>query len=284
MSRLILALVAALLAFPNVGYAAIAVPEEEPRCVALVIGNNAYEHVPELNLAVNDATAVGEALARLGFSVHRLLDADHGTLRHGLRDFAAEAAGAEMSVVFFAGHGLGANAQSYLVPVDARLARPIDVELGTVPVDLLVDVIEDTAGYGLIVLDAEFRSIQFGEERSTIAPIAPDFLRSDRRAIAYATKPGMAAFEDEGPNSPFTTSLLSYIEEPGLDIGLMFRMVRGDVLRATEGKQEPHLGGALPARPVYLAQPARAEGESEARCGEDWLGSEEPGEGSAPSR
>lgn len=284
MSRLILALVAALLAFPNVGHAALSAYEREPRCVALVIGNNAYEHATKLNLAVNDATAVGDALARLGFSVHRLLDADHGALRRGLRDFAAEAAGAEMSVVFFAGHGLGANAQSYLVPVDARLARPVDVELGTVPVDLLVDVIEDTAGYGLIVLDAEFRSVRLGEEQSIVAPIAADFLPSDKRAIAYATKPGMAAFEGEGPNSPFTTSLLAYIEEPGLDIGLMFRMVRGDVLRATEGKQEPYLAGTLPARPVHLAQPARAEGEPEARCGEDWLGSEEPGEGSAPSR
>lgn len=143
MSRLLLALMAALLAFPNVGHAALAAYERDPRCVALVIGNNAYEHVSKLDLAVNDATAVGDALARLGFSVHRLLDVDHGALRLGLRDFAAEAAGAEMSVVFFAGHGLGANAQSYLAPVDVNLSRPIDVELGTVPVDLLVDVIED---------------------------------------------------------------------------------------------------------------------------------------------
>lgn len=90
----------------------------------------------------------------------------------------------------------------------------------------------------------------------------------------------MVAFEGEGPNSPFTTSLLAYIEEPGLDIGLMFRMVRGDVLRATGGEQEPYLAGTLPARPVHLAPPARAEGEPEAQCGEDWLGSEEP----SPSR
>ena len=276
MSRLILALVAALLAWPNVGFAGISLPEKDPRCVALVIGNNAYEHASKLRLAVNDATAVGDALQRLGFSVHRLMDADHGALRLGLREFAAEAAGAEMSVVFFAGHGLGANARSYLAPVDVNLARPIDVELGTVPVDLVVDVIEDTAGYGLIVLDAEFRSVGLGEEQSIVAPIAADFLRSDKRAIAYATKPGMVAFEGVGPNSPYTTSFLSHMEEPGLDIGLMFRMVRGDVLKATEGEQEPYLAGTLPDRPVYLAQPARAEGEPEAQCGQDWLGSGEP--------
>ncbi len=41
------------------------------RRVALVIGNNAYENVPPLQKAVNDADAVSKELAKLGFEVVR---------------------------------------------------------------------------------------------------------------------------------------------------------------------------------------------------------------------
>ena len=37
--------------------------------VALLIGNNAYQNIPRLQTAVNDARAVGTALRGLGFSV-----------------------------------------------------------------------------------------------------------------------------------------------------------------------------------------------------------------------
>jgi uncharacterized caspase-like protein len=40
-----------------------------PQRVALVIGNNTYENVPALKKAVNDAGAISQELARLGFDV-----------------------------------------------------------------------------------------------------------------------------------------------------------------------------------------------------------------------
>jgi agmatinase len=44
-------------------------PAEAAKRLALVIGNNAYENVPKLMKAVNDADAVASELSKLGFEV-----------------------------------------------------------------------------------------------------------------------------------------------------------------------------------------------------------------------
>jgi ABC-type sugar transport system substrate-binding protein len=46
-----------------------AAPAFAAKRVALVIGNNTYENVPALKKAVNDAGAISQELARLGFEV-----------------------------------------------------------------------------------------------------------------------------------------------------------------------------------------------------------------------
>ena len=46
-----------------------AAPAYAAKRVALVIGNNAYENVPALKRAVNDAGAISQELAKLGFDV-----------------------------------------------------------------------------------------------------------------------------------------------------------------------------------------------------------------------
>ena len=45
----------------------VASPAIAANRVALVIGNNAYENVPQLQKAVNDADAIAAELSKLGF-------------------------------------------------------------------------------------------------------------------------------------------------------------------------------------------------------------------------
>ena len=44
-------------------------PAEAAKRLALVIGNNAYENVPQLQKALNDADAIAQELSKLGFEV-----------------------------------------------------------------------------------------------------------------------------------------------------------------------------------------------------------------------
>ena len=51
--------------------------------------------------------------------------------------------------------------------------------------------------------------------------------------VAYAAKHGQLAQDGEGKNSPFVTALIKNLQVPGIEISLLFRKVRDDVLTAT---------------------------------------------------
>ena len=71
---------------------------------------------------------------------------------------------------------------------------------------------------------------------------------SGETLVAYAAKEGTVAADGEGRNSPYTSALLAHLEEPGLEVGLMFRKVRDAVLATTGGQQEPFWYGSLSSK------------------------------------
>ena len=119
--------------------------------VALVIGNASYAHASSLANPLNDATDIGAALNRLGFSVTRLDNADYSDLRRGLQQFSLAASASEMAVVFYAGHGIEVDKRNFLIPVDARLLSDADVDFEAVPLDLLSRAVERAKGPALVV-------------------------------------------------------------------------------------------------------------------------------------
>ncbi len=215
--------------------------------VALVVGNGTYTHIGRLPNPGNDAADMTAALRRLGFDVTTVRDADRNAMTDALRVFTRASAGADVSLVFYAGHGLEMDGVNYLVPVDARLERDTDVRFEAVELDY---VLASTVGADLrvVILDAcrnnpLARSMQrTGASRSVSRGSFGDLnesLLGDETLVAYAAAAGTTADDGAGRNSPYTAALLSYLEQP-LEIGLLFREVRGRVLEATEGRQRPH--------------------------------------------
>ena len=88
--------------------------------VALVVGNSTYAHIVRLPNPENDAADMAAALGRLGFDVTTVRDADRVAMNEALRAFTRESAGADLALVFYAGHGLEMDGVNYLVPVDAQ--------------------------------------------------------------------------------------------------------------------------------------------------------------------
>ena len=103
--------------------------------VALVVGNSAYAAIGTLPNPGNDAADVAAALGRLGFEVETVRDADRAGLNAALRGFTRRSVGADVALVFYAGHGLEMDGVNYLVPVDARLASDTAVRRETVSLD-----------------------------------------------------------------------------------------------------------------------------------------------------
>ena len=226
--------------------------------VALVIGNAQYRHAPGLANPLNDATDIGAAFERLGFAVTLVANSDSDSLRRTLRDFKRAASAS--AVIFYASHGIVIDNRNILAPVDAKLASDEDVEYETVPLELVSGTVKGASELRLVILDAcrdypfiasmrragATRSI--GRGRGRIEP-------PGETLVAYAAKVGTVAQDGEGRNSPFTKALLAHVEQPGLEVGLMFRQMRDAVLAQTGGRQDPFVYGSLSAKGAYLNSP-----------------------------
>ena len=243
--------------------------------VALVVGNSTYAHIGRLPNPDNDARDISAALRRLGFEVTTELDADRVELTEALRAFTRQSAGADVSLVFYAGHGIEMDGVNYLLPVDARLERDVDVRYETVTLD---DLLVSTSGASLrlVILDAcrnnplarsmqrtfASRSVSDG----SFGDLDEDLL-GDETLVAYAAAAGTTAADGRGRNSPYTTALLAHLEQP-LEIGLLFRRVRAQVLASTNGEQRSHeyhslvgehyLSGVPPASATVIADAVAA--------------------------
>ena len=216
--------------------------------VALVMGNGAYSGVVALSNPTNDAEAMSAALEPLGFQVMTVLDAGREEMENTLSAFGDLAAEAQVALVFYAGHGVEVDGSGYLLPVDAQLERGPDVQREGVGVDAAI-----AATFGaqtrIVILDAcrnnpfaVTRSVRVeGQGQTRELQLQPTTSDDGELLIAYAADRG--GCPDDGPtggNSPYTQALLEQLgEEPGVEIGLLFRRVAAAVFEATDGRQQP---------------------------------------------
>ena len=98
--------------------------------LALVIGNSNYKSVTPLPNPVNDANAIAADLKAAAFDVTLADDLGQSDLRRAIRDFASKIAAKgpdSVALVYYAGHGVQVDGENFLVPVDARIARDMDI-------------------------------------------------------------------------------------------------------------------------------------------------------------
>jgi hypothetical protein len=221
--------------------------------VALVIGNADYK-IGRLANPVNDAEVLAEAFkAQLRFdTVIVRKDLKREGFGEALREMARASVGAELGVVFFAGHGIEIGGRNYLIPIDAALATPADIELEAIALETVLRQLDGVTKLRLVILDA-CRSNPFpAAKRSTtrgLGRVEPE----GGTLIAYAAKDGTTADDGKaGRHSPFTAALLKRIVAPGLDVRRVFGYVSEDVMAATGRRQEPYLYGRLGGDEVYL--------------------------------
>jgi tetratricopeptide (TPR) repeat protein len=231
---------------------------ERSNRVALVIGNAAYQNVVPLTNAGRDAEALAAEFDALGFrKVTLLRDLSREQMFAALRAFAKDAETADWAVIYFAGHGLEMGGVNWLAPVDAQFKTDRDVRLEAVSIDELSAVVEGVRGLRLIVLDA-CRNNPFAPQMrftNSTRSLGAGLARVEPEGgtmVAYAAKAGQVAHDGDDGNSPFMKALLKRLKQPGLEISMLFRFVRDDVLVATGRQQEPFVYGSLPSEPFYF--------------------------------
>ncbi len=230
--------------------------DTDERRVALVIGNAAYQHVPALANPRNDATDLSEALTLAGFEVVEGLDLTRDQMASTIQEFIDRLDGASTGFFFYAGHGLQVDGRNYMLPTDLILRSEADLQLYAIDMNLVLSQMERDPRVNIIVLDA-CRDNPFANamSRSLSRGLAPMETRSVGSLIVYSTQPGAVADDGIGRNSPFTSALLKYAGQPGLEIQQMLRRVRGEVIEATDSRQVPWDHSSLTGD-VFLIPPA----------------------------
>ena len=211
--------------------------------VALVIGNGAYVHAPNLPNPAHDAQDVVAALKRSHFEVISGSDVNEADMQDLAIRFSRASRIADVALFYYSGHAMQFNGVNYLMPVDAELKDEADLKRFTRVDDVLNDL-QQAKNLRILVLDscrdnplADSLKRSIGQGRG--ATIRQGLVKMEAplgTIISFSTQAGQTANDGDGRNSPYTASFLKRIEEPR-EIGEIFREVSTDVYE-TSGKQQ----------------------------------------------
>jgi uncharacterized caspase-like protein len=210
--------------------------QTEPK-VALVIGNQNYKK-DALKETISDASRTKNFLESVGFKVIYATDIrGKGEMRKLVNQFLATIEPNGVGLFYFSGHGMSANNENYLIPTEnSSIAEETDIEDIGFRVNYLLKKLENKGNrLNIVILDACRNSLGRGADKPLFGDDASGVY------IAYATAMGSKARD----NGVFTSSFIRNASISGLKIEEVFKRVRVEVSKNTEGKQIPFTSSGL---------------------------------------
>ena len=201
--------------------------------VALVVGNGGYDptNISRLDNPVGDARLMAKTLETVGFEVSLVTDAGQDAMKRAIKAFGKRLRGSGENAVglfYYAGHGVEADGDNYLIPLGAEVESATDLASDAVPAQWVLSRMEEAGNrLNIVILDAcrnnpyEGRVRSGGRGRGLARIDAPS-----GSYIAYSAAPGQVAADGEGENSPYTLALAAALVEPGLKVEDVFKRVR----------------------------------------------------------
>lgn len=273
--RLSLATLTIVVALASIGWT-------QERRVALVIGIDDYAQIRRLDNAVEDARAVAERLRdpRLGFEViGPILNPTRDEMIKARDELEQRLRGADVGLLFFAGHAVEVNGRNILLPADmprVETARQVEAR-GVLLADILNEM-QDLAPRIIAFLDACRDNPLYDATRGGtptvgslggltgrgLEPIHPP--TRGGRFVVFAAQPGAIAFDRLPGDAPkanglFTRYLLRALDSPTRPIAHLMTDVRDQVaaaaLRAGR-RQVPHIDDRMIGSGQFLLASALA--------------------------
>lgn len=223
----------AVLSVVMFGFVAVAMLQtasaQEQRKLALVIGNQDYEEIVDLQKAEGDADSVSAHLASIGFQVTVAKDIGRRAMSRAVLEFQKTIQEGDLVLFYYAGHGFAISGQNYLLPVDVPAAGPGESELvadeAFLADDLTVRFQKAGASTVVLVLDAcRDNPFEVPGQRSLsgqagLARMAP----AEGVFVLFSAGIGQSALDslgnnDPNPNSVFTRIFLEELDRPNASI------------------------------------------------------------------
>ena len=205
--------------------------------IALVIGNSDYRSVPKLATPAIEAKAIAELLAAANFQVTWGADVEQVNMRQVLRDFSAAVAAKgpdTVVLVYYAGYGIQADGENFLVPIDARIERESDVSAEALRLTEVINSVSAPPSKARIFIIDAGRGNPFTQFSQTSARGMAAVDAPSASVVAFSSAPGT-----EGANRPFTATLMEAAQIPGLSIEEALKLVRVATYEASNGRQLP---------------------------------------------
>ena len=217
----------------------VAQPVVHGRRMALIIGNASYSSAAKLNNTINDANSMEKVLKDLGFEVIKILDGTYEKMKNAIYAFGDQIHDVDVSLFYYAGHGLEVDGTNYLVPVDANISSALDVKLKTIPMTGVLRTMELTndEGLNMIILDA-CRNNPFPTGRRSGGSGLARVQAPSGTLIAYATDPGSVASDGDTDNGFGTGELVKQLRS-SQRLEQIFMNTRNAVEQKSDGAQRP---------------------------------------------
>jgi uncharacterized caspase-like protein len=241
----------------------------QERRVALVIGADQYRHIPRLTNAVADARAVAARLQALGFEViGPVLNPTRAELVDARDQLEQKVKGADLGLLFYAGHAVEVEERNILLPIDAPAAQTRrQIEAGGVFLHDILNEMQQLVPRVIAILDAcrdnplprdavrgnaPVVGSRGGLTTRGLEPI-DGLAGGGGRFVVFAAQPGSTAL-DRLPNDPptasglFTRHLLRELDQPDRPILALMSEVRDRVAEAARSagrSQRPHIDDRL---------------------------------------
>ncbi|XP_030313055.1 mucosa-associated lymphoid tissue lymphoma translocation protein 1 isoform X2 [Calypte anna] len=157
--------------------------------VALLVGNNCYQHHPNLMAPITDVFELSRLLEHLGFQVVSLLDLNKAEMVSAVSQFLQLLEKGFYAVFYYAGHGYEHYGRNYMVPVDAP--QPYTPENCISVQRILQKMQQQQTALNLVLLDTCRKWYNPECALSQVQPLAP----WGNTVYGYATSEDAEAYE-----------------------------------------------------------------------------------------
>ena len=129
--------------------------------VALLVGNEEYETLPDVDRSTRLSRAVSD-LTQSGVEVDYIEDADQSALMETLESFGQQAVQAESVLVVLSGRFLNSSTETYFLPIDGDVGPLATLHTRMLPLSSIFALLSQKPGKAVLMLATDDREASFG--------------------------------------------------------------------------------------------------------------------------
>jgi uncharacterized caspase-like protein len=160
------------------------------------------------------------------------------------------------AIVYYAGTGIEVDGDNYMVPIDADASHALTFtqDYSKMRLDAAFEAVKRAKRLRLVITDScridPATHNQAGADRGVFKVVEPP----RGVLVAFSTAPGQEALDGSEGLSPYAVAFIVGLQEPDIEMPMVFRRISAEVEVATKGVQVPTVLGNWPAERLYVSR------------------------------